>query len=45
MTPAVLLDDVEVGVTDAARLDPHGDLAGPRLVDDDLLERDRARLA
>ena len=43
MTPAVLLDDVQIGVTDAARLDPNGDLAGLRLADDDLLERDRAR--
>src|SRR5439155_24365945 len=43
MTPAVLLGDVQIGVTDAARLDANGDLAGLRLVDDDLLERDRAR--
>ena len=45
MPPAVLLDDVEVRVADAARLDPDGDFARLRLVDDDLLERDRARRA
>ena len=33
MAPAVLLDDVQVGVADAARLDADEHLAGPRLVD------------
>src|SRR5262249_298603 len=45
MSPAVLLDHVEVGVTDAAGLDSNSRFAGSRLVDDDLLERDRARCA
>src|SRR5204862_912713 len=43
MAPAVLLDDVQIGMADAARLDANRDLAGLRLIDDDLFERDRAR--
>ena len=42
MTPAVLLDHVQVAVADAGRVDPHEHLARPGVVDDDLLERDLA---
>ena len=45
MTPAVLLDHVEIAVADAAGLDAQGDLTGPGLVDDDRLERHGARRA
>ena len=45
VAPPVLLDHVQIGVADARRLDPDEHLARPRLVDDDLLERDAARLA
>src|ERR687888_330434 len=45
MAPAVLLDDMQIGMAHAARLDAHRNLARAGLVDDDLLERDRARSA
>ena len=45
MPPAVLLDYMEIGVADAARLDAHRELSRLGLVDDDLLERDSARCA
>ncbi len=43
VTPAVLLDHVRVGVADARRFEPDEHLAGPGLLDADLLERDLAR--